>query len=197
MLILNLRFLILVLGLPSYFFLWPIMTIISFIFFLSSFNSFFISSLSYSQNFLLFDSISLFMVFLLFFIIFISFLGAMEFKITKSVTLVFFFLSFFCYQVFTTRHLFYLYFFYEASLVPILYIIIKWGSYPERSLRAIIILAYTLLFGAPVLILIIYLNSIRGTWFLSFFYRFNFSLLFSLLLFLCFSVKLPIYGLHF
>ena len=58
-------------------------------------------------------------------------------------------------------------------------------------------LTYTLLFGAPVLIIIIYLNFIHGTWYLSLFFNSDFSLLFSIFIFLCFSVKLPIYGLHF
>jgi NADH:ubiquinone oxidoreductase subunit 4 (subunit M) len=38
---------------------------------------------------------------------------------------VFLFLSFFCYQVFSSSHLFLIYFFYEASLIPIFYIIVK------------------------------------------------------------------------
>lgn len=58
-------------------------------------------------------------------------------------------------------------------------------------------LAYTLLFGAPVLMLIIYLNQSGGSWFIRFLRESSFSLLFSLFIFLCFSVKLPIYGLHF
>ena len=91
------------------------------------------------------DSVALFMCFLLFLIMFVSFLGSLEFGSFKLITFVFVGLSFFCFQVFSTSHLFVLYFFYEASLVPILYIIVKWGSYPERSLRAVMMLAYTLL----------------------------------------------------
>jgi len=143
------------------------------------------------------DSVALFMCFLLFLIMFVSFLGSLEFGSFKLITFVFVGLSFFCFQVFSTSHLFVLYFFYEASLVPILYIIVKWGSYPERSLRAVMMLAYTLLFGAPVLMLIIYLNQSSGSWLIDLVRFSGQSLLFRLFVFLCFSVKLPVYGLHF
>jgi len=176
---------------------WPSVTLLLLFYFVSSSNFYFVSSLRVSQAFITIDPLSLFIVFLLFLIIFISFLGSLEFGSYKLITFVFISLSFFCYQVFSTSHLFSLYFFYEASLIPILYIIIKWGSYPERSLRAIMMLIYTLLFGAPVLLLIIYLNQVSGSWSISFLRMSNSSLLFSLFLFLCFSVKLPIYGLHF
>lgn len=197
MLVLNLFSLFLLLFSSSSLLFWPLITLFFFFYFLQSFNLFFSSSLSYSQRFLFIDSVSLFIVYLLFFIMFISFLNSLEFKTYKLMRFVFLLLSFFCYQVFSTSHLFYLYFFYEASLIPILFIIIKWGSYPERSIRAVIMLTYTLLFGAPVLIIIIYLNFIYGTWCLPLFFNSDFSLLFSIFIFLCFSVKLPIYGLHF
>lgn len=109
----------------------------------------------------------------------------------------FLFLTYFCYEVFTTSHLFNLYFFYEASLIPIIYIIVKWGSYPERSISSIIILVYTLLFGSPVLLIIMHCYSSIGSWLFTIYPRFNTSFLFSIFIFLCFSVKLPIYGLHF
>jgi len=176
---------------------WPLVTLFLLAYFLFSSNFYFVSALNISQTFTTIDSISLFMVFLLFLIIYISYLSSIEFGSFKLITFVFLGLSFFCYQVFSTSHLFSLYFFYEASLIPILYIIIKWGSYPERSLSAIIMLVYTLLFGAPVLILIIYLNNSSGSWSIRLLNFSNPSFLFRLFIFLCFSVKLPIYGLHF
>jgi len=168
-----------------------------FMVFLLSNNSFFNTALSFTQAPIIIDPTSLFMVFLLFLVMFISYMGALDFGSYKTMSFVFLLLSLFCYQVFTTSHLFLLYFFYESSLVPILYIIIKWGSYPERSIRAMMMLVYTLLFGAPVLMLIIYFNTISGTWLFPIYSFSSESLLFRVLLFLCFSVKLPIYGLHF
>ena len=176
---------------------WPILCLSLFLSFLTYFNSFFNSSITFIQSFSVSDSVSLFIVFLLFFIMHISYINAYDFGSFKLIAFVFLSLTIFCYQVFTTSHLFYLYFFYEASLIPIMYIIIKWGSYPERSVRAIIILVYTLLFGSPVLILIMYFYSTLGSWLFTIYDINGSSLLFTLFIFLCFSVKLPIYGLHF
>lgn len=176
---------------------WPIVCYFLFIVFLLSNNSFFNSALSLAQATTIIDPTSLFIVFLLFLVMYISYIRALDFGSYKTISFVFLFLSLFCYQVFTTSHLFLLYFFYEASLVPILYIIIKWGSYPERSIRAMIMLVYTLLFGAPVLMLVMYFNTVSGTWLFPVYSFSSESLLFRVLIFLCFSVKLPIYGLHF
>lgn len=177
--------------------LWPVLCLSLFLIFLAYFNSFFNTSITFVQSFSVTDRVSLFIVFLLFFIIYVSYINAYSFGSFKLIAFVFLSLTIFCYQVFTTSHLFYLYFFYEASLIPIMYIIIKWGSYPERSVRAIIILVYTLLFGSPVLILIIYFYNTLGSWLYPIYNIYDSSLLFTLFIFLCFSVKLPIYGLHF
>ena len=58
------------------------------------------------------------------------------------------------------------------------------------------ILTYTLLFGAPVIILIMYFNTHTGSWYYPII-QLETSLVVRLFIFLCFSVKLPIYGLHF
>lgn len=176
---------------------WPLSSLLLIFFYIYSSNFLFCSNLSFAFSYINQDSISLFIVFLLFSIMFISFLGTFEFSSPFIISQVYFFLSLFCYQVFSSSNLFYIYFFYEASLIPIFFIIIKWGSYPERSIRALIMLIYTLIFGAPVLILIIILNNESGTWYLPLFLDTKFSILFSIFIFLCFSVKLPIYGLHF
>lgn len=161
-------------------------------------NFFFNSSLSVNGDRLINDEVSLFINLLLFFIIYISFLNSNQFKRgLKSLRLVLLTLMFFCFIVFNTFHLFHLYFFYEASLIPILYIIIKWGSYPERSVRAIIMISYTLLFGVPMIIIIISIYFTTHTWFIPFFLSYKRTKLVSLLVFICFAVKLPIYGLHY
>ena len=181
--------------LPSYTYL-SLFCLFGVFYYLVSFSSFFNSVLSVNQSFYIIDSLSLFIVLLLFLIMFISYILSFSSSSPSVIFIVFVSLFFFCYQVFTTSHLFYLYFYYEASLIPILYIIIKWGSYPERSLRAIIMLTYTLFFGAPVIVLIIYFNSHTGSWYYPVM-SLDSSLVVRLFIFLCFSVKLPIYGLHF
>lgn len=71
------------------------------------------------------DELGLFITLLTFFIILISFFYAISFKNFKLMSLTLLSLLVFCVQVFTTDRMFLLYFFYESSLVPILFIIVK------------------------------------------------------------------------
>lgn len=107
----------------------------------------------------------------------------------------------FCFWVFSSVRLVGLYFFYEASLFPILYIILKWGSYPERSLRAFILLTYTVVFTLPFVYVLFYVFFSFGTFnLLSVSYlsrNFTQPVVVAFIIFLAFAVKLPVYGLHF
>lgn len=121
---------------------------------------------------------------------------SMSFSYHRQLALFFTMLS--CFLVFTTSNMFIFYLFYEISLLPIVYIIIKWGSYPERSLRALIFFVYTSFFTFPFLFFLLNLISMLNTYHFTFVsHLFTPSFLCSLIVFFCFSVKLPIYGLHF
>lgn len=145
----------------------------------------------------IFDEVSLFLVYITCFVIFISFMFTISF-LSAKVSLVLFFILLVCCLVFITDNIFLLYFFYECSLIPILYIIIKWGSYPERSMSSIILLLYTAVFTFPFLFFIFYFYLSHGSFTFSLFSNFlDSSLFISLIVFLAFAVKLPIYGLHF
>nr|QKV49089.1 NADH dehydrogenase subunit 4 [Proales similis] len=147
-------------------------------------------------EFLYLDSFSYFLVYLTFLVLFFSYFYALPFNPSKLVSLSVVVLLVCCFYVFSTSNLFLLYLSYEASLVPIIYIIIKWGSYPERSLASFMLLAYTAVLSFPFIYVLFYIFSFCGT---LFFYSSSFTLSFfmTLLAFLTFSVKLPIYGLHF
>lgn len=96
-----------------------------FFYYLSNLNIFFNSRVSTNIEFLANDEISMFITFLLFFIVYLRFLLGNIFNNNKMLSISLLSLLFMCFQVFNTLHLFNLYFFYEASLIPILYIIIK------------------------------------------------------------------------
>lgn len=102
-----------------------------------------------------------------------------------------------CFGVFMSSSILMVYFFYEASLLPIIFIILKWGSYPERSLRSIMLLIYTVVFTLPFLYVLFYSFSIYRTFSIFCLKDSSSSFIIRLIIFLCFSVKLPIYGLHF
>ena len=136
---------------------------------------------------------------MLFFVILISYIYAYTLLPSTQLYFTFFIMLYFCYFMFSTTSLFYLYLSYEASLLPILYIIVKWGSYPERSLRAIMLLIYTSVFTFPFMYILFYWFSRHGSFIIiTFPYSFSgLSLVFTVLAFITFAVKLPLYGLHF
>jgi len=121
--------------------------------------------------------------------------------VSGSYTLFFsYYLLFLCsFIVFCTRNLFNLYLFYEASLIPITYIIIKWGPYPDRAFRGLIMLIFTRVFTFPFSVYIFHLYSNTCSFFFICNIDFMLSCPFYLSrwLFFTFSVKLPLYGLHF
>lgn len=145
------------------------------------------------------DELSLFIVYILCFVLYISYFYSLSFGVSSSILLVFSSMLLFCYGVFTTNNLLLLYLFYESSLIPILYVILKWGSYPERSIRAVMLLIYTSIFTFPFIIVIFVYYSLYGTFIMSVSSGFSLTIdpLSSVIIFFTFAVKLPIYGLHF
>lgn len=150
------------------------------------------------------DDFSLFLVYVTVFVILISYLSSFSTAHPNLFQLSLFFTLLSCVIVFRTRRVFLFYTFYELSLVPIVYIIIKWGSYPERTTRAIIFFVYTAFFTFPLFFFLLYSTSFSGTPLLSCSLFTTLDSHFmsptpicSLVVFLSFSVKLPIFGLHF
>lgn len=79
----------------------------------------------FSLRLFLVDEVSLFMVFITVVVMYVSYLVALSLRQVFLVSVVFLFMYIFCFVVFSVDNLFYLYMFYEASLLPILYIIVK------------------------------------------------------------------------
>lgn len=103
--------------------------------------------------------------------------------------------------VFRSSRLFWVYFGYEMSLIPIIIIIMVWGAYPERMYSAITMLLYTLFFRFPLMGVILY--GYIGGWSFSLvlrsspYYHDTFLIICAVVVFCSFAVKLPIYGLHY
>nr|AOP18529.1 NADH dehydrogenase subunit 4 [Brachionus rotundiformis] len=183
-------------SLPSPFFF--VITLILFWFYFQ-FNLSMFSNISLDFMFIS-DELSLFMVYMTAFVLFISYVSSIHLSLSVKVTMVYSFMLLFCFGVFTTNNLFFLYFYYECSLLPILYIIIKWGSYPERSLSAVMLLIYTSIFTFPFIMVMFSIYSLSGTMLLSNVFTFDYSsfnALSTFVVFCTFAVKLPVYGLHY
>lgn len=176
-------------------------SIFTFPLFLAFFIFYFLLSSNFNINrvyfdcFFVYDELSFFLTYITLFVIFISFLFIPSFRRIINITLLFIFL--FCFLVFCTNNLFMLYFSYESSLLPILFIIIKWGSYPERSLRALMLLIYTSIFTFPFIYIMFYVYNNRNSFNMFYFDGINLRFISTLVVFFTFAVKLPIYGLHF
>nr|QJC14060.1 NADH dehydrogenase subunit 4 [Argya affinis] len=104
---------------------------------------------------------------------------------------------------FSASELMLFYITFEATLIPTLILITRWGSQPERLNAGIYLLFYTLASSLPLLIAILHLQNQIGT---LYFPMLKLShptmtpswsgLMASLALLLAFMVKAPLYGLH-
>nr|UFK32301.1 NADH dehydrogenase subunit 4 [Sitta magna] len=104
---------------------------------------------------------------------------------------------------FSASELMLFYIAFEATLIPTLILITRWGSQPERLNAGIYLLFYTLASSLPLLIIILNLHNQIGTLYLP---ALKLShppvasswsgLASSLALMMAFMVKAPLYGLH-
>nr|YP_009318476.1 NADH dehydrogenase subunit 4 [Caloenas maculata]APA17072.1 NADH dehydrogenase subunit 4 [Caloenas maculata] len=104
---------------------------------------------------------------------------------------------------FSSTELMLFYISFEATLIPTLILITRWGNQPERLSAGIYLLFYTLISSLPLLVTILYLHMQIGTLHLTVLKltpsALNNSwadLLSSLALLMAFMVKAPLYGLH-
>nr|YP_010000543.1 NADH dehydrogenase subunit 4 [Neodrepanis coruscans]QOD96442.1 NADH dehydrogenase subunit 4 [Neodrepanis coruscans] len=92
---------------------------------------------------------------------------------------------------------------FEATLIPTLILITRWGSQPERLSAGIYLLFYTLISSLPLLVTILYMHTQTGTLHLPMLELLHptltlswSGLMSSLALLTAFMVKAPLYGLH-
>nr|QOD97736.1 NADH dehydrogenase subunit 4 [Rhinoptilus africanus] len=104
---------------------------------------------------------------------------------------------------FSTTELMLFYISFEATLIPTLILITRWGNQPERLSAGIYLLFYTLISSLPLLVTILHLHTQTGTLHLMILKLTNptltsswTGLLSSLALLMAFMVKAPLYGLH-
>nr|QXU59874.1 NADH dehydrogenase subunit 4 [Agelastes niger] len=104
---------------------------------------------------------------------------------------------------FSATELMLFYISFEATLIPTLILITRWGSQPERLSAGIYLLFYTLISSLPLLISILSLHSKTGTLHLPILKLTHpnlstswTTLLATMALLVAFMVKAPLYGLH-
>lgn len=87
------------------------------------------------------------------------------------------------------------YFLFEATLLPILILILGWGASPERLQAGLYIIIYTVSASLPLLIGLLYVINSESSLFI-FGIKRNISSDSLLIIRLAFLVKFPLYGLH-
>jgi len=101
-----------------------------------------------------------------------------------------------CFMVIARSRILGLYIFYEISIFPIRFIILKWGRYPERAGRVLMLIIYTLIFSLPFIYTILGNYYLNGGNFLPAVTISHGDLLTRFLILFVFGVKLPILGIH-
>nr|YP_010381397.1 NADH dehydrogenase subunit 4 [Sarcoramphus papa]UDH54037.1 NADH dehydrogenase subunit 4 [Sarcoramphus papa] len=104
---------------------------------------------------------------------------------------------------FSTTELMLFYISFEATLIPTLILITRWGNQPERLSAGTYLLFYTLISSLPLLVTILHLHAQTGTLHLAMLKLVPptltnswADLLSGLALLTAFMVKAPLYGLH-
>lgn len=148
------------------------------------------------------DSFSVFLVVLTVWISMLIILVSLKYNYTSNspvsfVSLVYI-LMFITVIYFSTDNLFLFYVSFEASLLPTLVLILKWGYQPERLDAGVYFIMYTICASLPLLVIIMFFQSLCFTSSMLFSYPvclFDLgvsSSLFSFRLMLAFLVKVPI-----
>jgi NADH-quinone oxidoreductase subunit M len=110
-------------------------------------------------------------------------------------------LEFFLLNVFISFNLFFFYFWFESTIIPIFLIIVIWGSRSRKISAAFYLLGYTLIFTLFFFLSIIYINVIfeSNNMFMLLNFLFlnkKYQIFFWVSFFLAFIVKFPIFPFH-
>nr|YP_010461834.1 NADH dehydrogenase subunit 4 [Tapinoma ibericum]UUF93600.1 NADH dehydrogenase subunit 4 [Tapinoma ibericum] len=101
---------------------------------------------------------------------------------------------------FSSLNLMFFYFFFEVSLIPTFFLIIYWGSNPERLMAGFYLMMYTLFISLPLLIYIFWMFKKLGSFNLILMSLSFFGLIINffdyLIIFSAFFIKMPIYMFH-
>nr|ALO76527.1 NADH deshydrogenase subunit 4 [Scydmaeninae sp. 840218] len=143
------------------------------------------------------DLLSYWMIILSFFISSLMILAS--FNLTKVFTAYFLFLilvnQIFTFMSFVTMDFVLFYFFFEASLIPTLIMILGWGGHPERLQAGYYMFMYTMVASLPMLISLVYYYYFMGHSSLNLLKSFD-SWLYFVFMNMVFLVKIPMYILH-
>lgn len=182
----------------SYWLVQNLLFLLSFIFIVNNFYSFYWIRISY---YFACDIISYGLILLSFWVCGLILIARESVNRLNNFSNIFLFiviiLLILLYLTFSSINIFIFYLFFESSLIPTLFLILGWGYQPERLQAGVYLLFYTLLASLPLLVGIFFIFDQLNT--LEIMLLANDSFL-SLFIYLClifaFLVKIPIFLVH-
>nr|YP_010939914.1 NADH dehydrogenase subunit 4 [Aularches miliaris]WLG65251.1 NADH dehydrogenase subunit 4 [Aularches miliaris] len=181
-----------------YWFIHSLMFFMSFVFMM---NLFFYSDFNMITYFFGFDFFSFILILLSFWIcsLMMTSSGVIYNSSFYSGLFVFIiiFLMIMLYCSFSSLSLLMFYIFFEASLIPTLFLILGWGYQPERLQAGVYLIFYTLIASLPLFLVLFKVNLFSGTFifFLLVDYS-SFYFLFYLFIIFAFLVSMPMFMFH-
>nr|YP_010478297.1 NADH dehydrogenase subunit 4 [Nesophrosyne sp. 126 GMB-2012]UVI59741.1 NADH dehydrogenase subunit 4 [Nesophrosyne sp. 126 GMB-2012] len=98
---------------------------------------------------------------------------------------------------FSCMNFLYMYISFEFVLVPLMVLVLGWGYQPERLMSGMYLFFYTAFASLPLLMLILFMNSMFSSLFFDYLILDSKLFLIHLILVLVFMVKFPMYLVHY
>nr|YP_011036636.1 NADH dehydrogenase subunit 4 [Planaphrodes nigricans]WRK21240.1 NADH dehydrogenase subunit 4 [Planaphrodes nigricans] len=99
--------------------------------------------------------------------------------------------------IFSMMNMMLMYVSFEFSLVPLIFMILGWGNYPERLVSGLYLFFYTLFASLPLFLVILYFYNISGVLFFDLDFGYSLSFYIYMSIYFAFLVKFPMFMLHF
>nr|YP_010180338.1 NADH dehydrogenase subunit 4 [Oenopia sauzeti]QVD39757.1 NADH dehydrogenase subunit 4 [Oenopia sauzeti] len=158
------------------------------------------NELDYMSYFLGCDKLSYFLVLLSLWISFLMYMASEKIFKNNDYSSLFSFLVLilliFLYLTFLSLNMFMFYMFFEASLIPILLLIMGWGYQPERLQAGLYMFFYTIMASLPMILFIFMFNKNFYFLFMNFYMIDLNSVVMYFMMMMVFLVKLPIFMFH-
>lgn len=146
------------------------------------------------------DGISLYFIILTTFLTFLCVIFIWEEKNFKEYAFLLLLLELFLLLTFSVLNIFLFYIFFEFILIPIYLIVGIWGSREKKIRASYLLFFYTLCGSLPLLMAILYIYKLTGSYSVEYLAYFNFSfeqqIILWLAFFLSFASKIPLFPLH-
>nr|YP_011008739.1 NADH dehydrogenase subunit 4 [Oenopia formosana]WPV72852.1 NADH dehydrogenase subunit 4 [Oenopia formosana] len=159
-----------------------------------------LNELNYISYFLGYDKLSYFLILLSIWISFLMFMASEKIFKNNDYSVLFSFLILillmFLILTFLSLNMFMFYMFFEASLIPILLLVMGWGYQPERIQAGMYMFFYTIMASLPMMLFIFIFNKNFYFLVMNFMMIDLSSVILYFLMLMVFLVKLPMFVFH-